>query len=216
MRHFFFCTILFISTFSTILTCCTKESGYESVSDTVKIAIVFQPDSANGKDAIIESITANKNFGNSANFTMFSWTNGGFFDTARSLIEFNLTVIPAQTVIKRATLSLYFLSYQNITEHTGDNAFTISQITRKWNEDSVCWSNQPTTINLNVVVPKSWLSYQSYTIDISTIAQDMINHPSDNHGFMLKLVDEFPFRSVVLASSDYSVSSKRPKLVVYY
>ena len=201
-----------------LLNSCTKESKLNLTIDTIVVAKIFQPDGLNGKDAIIESITPDQNSGISVHFTVFSWTNGGSFNTARALIEFDLSAIPVQTKIKSAKLSLYWVSYQNLTEQTGENAFSIYKITQAWNESLVTWNNQPLTSNSNAVrVQKSISINQSYTeIDVTALVQDMIDRPNENHGFMLKLDEEFPYKLVILASSDYSVSSKRPKLVIEY
>jgi len=51
---------------------------------------------------------------------------------------------------------------------------------------------------------------------VKDFVQNMIDFPDENYGFMLKLDEEFPYRLVILASSDYSISGLRPKLVVYY
>ncbi len=175
---------------------------------------IYQPDSLGGKDAIIESISPGQNFGNTAHFSVFSWTNGGSFNSARALIEFDLSDISAGTKITSAKLSLYWISYENLSEHTGDNAFTIYRLTEAWGEDTVCWNNQPSISNVNVVnVPKSSSSNQSYTdIDVTNLVQDIIDRPSESFGFMLKLNEEFPYKLVILASSDYSDKNRHPKL----
>lgn len=207
---------MIISAFGLLSTSCVKESNLDLKVDTITIAKIYRPDGLNGKDAIIESISPEQNFANSTHFTVFSWTNGGFFNTARALIEFDLSDIPPQTKITSAKLSLYWISYENLTEHTGDNAFSVYRVTEAWDEDSVTWNNQPSTSMANIVdVPKSSLSNQSYTdIDVTDLVQDIIDYPGESFGFMLKLNVEFPYKLVILASSDYSVQSKRPKLEI--
>lgn len=197
---------------------CVKESHLDLMSDTTIIAKIFQPDAFFGKDAIIQSISPDQNFGDATYFSTFSWTSGGSFNTARALIEFDLTSIPVQTQIDSAKLTLFWNSYENLTQHTGDNGFSIYKIWQAWEENVVTWNNQPLTNGLFTVnVPKSHNSNQFYTdIDVSDLVQDMISDPSENHGFMLKLDDEVPYKLVILASSDYSDKGKRPKLVVYY
>ncbi len=106
----------------------------------------------------------------------------------------------------------------NLTSQTGDNAFSILKIIESWDEHTVTWNNQPDTSALyKISVPKSNAVNQSYTdIDITPMVQEMIKNPSQNFGMMLKLEDEFPYKLVVLASSDYPDKSKRPRLVVYF
>jgi hypothetical protein len=220
LQQLFSYTALIIITLITFFSSCIKESNLEIIIDTLKIAKIYQPDGKDGKDAVIQSYSANVNFGNTPHLTVLSWTVSDKYNTVRSLIEFNLTDIPQQTSVKAAFLSFYFTSYQSFTQHSGNNAFTISKVDQKWYENEVTWNNQPSTVfdKTVVFVPKSKTDFQSYTnIDVTGMVQDMIDNPANNHGFMLKLVDELPYRSVViLASSDYEVSSMRPKLVVYY
>ncbi|HEY4784487.1 MAG TPA: DNRLRE domain-containing protein [Bacteroidales bacterium] len=199
-------------------TSCRKDSKCNCSADTIKIAKIFQPDGSNGKDAVIESIIPDQNNGGTSLFTLFAWTTNGEFDTARSLIEFNLSYIPPQTKIKKAELSLYWKPFGNLTDQTGENAFSIYRITQPWDEATVTWNNQPSTTDLyKVMVPKSTSIDQSYlNIDVTYLVQDMIDDPSTNYGFMLKLDTEFPYRLVVLASSNDSDKTKHPRLVIYY
>jgi hypothetical protein len=200
------------------ITSCLKDAKCDCAADTIAIAKIFQPNESSGKDAIIENITPDQNFGNTSHFTVFSWTNGGLFNTARALIEFDLSGIPSQTQIKKAELCLYWISRENLTEHTGDNAFTIYRITQEWDENAVTWNNQPPVAEDNkVAVSKSQTSDQSYTgIDVTGLVQGIIENPAENYGFMLKLNEEFPYRLVILASSDHTDAGRRPKLTVYY
>jgi hypothetical protein len=197
---------------------CKKVAKCDCEVDTVTIAKIYQPDSIIGKDAVIENIVPDQNSGNSPLFAVFAWTNQGFFDVARSLIEFDLTNFAPQTKIKSAKLSLFWNSYNNLTEQTGENAFTIYRITQEWNENTVTWNNQPATSDVNKVsVPKSTAVNQNYLdIDVTNLVQDIINNPTIGHGFLIKLDDEVPYKLVVLASSDFAEIAKRPKLIVYY
>jgi hypothetical protein len=218
IRLFQLHTLLIISIFSTLSFSCIKESELDLSSDTLKIAKIFRPNGINGKDATIESLSPNQNFNDSVYFTVFSLTKPLEVTTSRALIEFNLSVIPTHTNITTAKLSLYWISRENLTEHTGENSFSIYKIIQSWDENSVTWNNQPLFSSTNAVyVPKSISTTQSYIdIDVTAFVQDMIDNPSENYGFMLKLDEEFPYKLVTLASSDYPESSKRPKLVIYY
>jgi hypothetical protein len=186
--------------------------------NTSRIARIYQCDPALGKEAIIQSIMPDTNFGDSTVFSIFSWTNDGLFNTSRALLAFDFSAIPTGTMIKKATLSLFWIKYMNLTGQTGDNAFSILKISEPWNEQTVTWNNQPDTSSLyKISVSKSMTENHSYTdIDITPMVQDMISNPSGNYGFMFKLDEEFPYKLVVLASSDFSDKSRRPKLVVYF
>jgi hypothetical protein len=217
-RRFFLYILLIGSVYGVLTTSCVKESDVTLQSDTIVIAKTYQPDGLYGKDAIVESIVPDRNFGDSIQFTVLSWTSGGAFNTARAFIEFDLSGIPIQKKISSAKLSFYWISYDNLIDQTGENAFTIYRINEEWDESTVTWNSQPSSTNLDSVsVAKSNSINQDYTdIDVTALVQDMINNPSQNYGFMLKLNDEFPYKLVILASSDYPESSKRPRLEIYY
>jgi hypothetical protein len=196
---------------------CNKEATCDCIMDSVKVARVFQPDGVLGKDAIVESITPDTNMGTTGLFGTFSWTSGGLFNHSRGLIAFDLTSINPGTPIKKAVLSLYWITYGNLTEQTGENTFSIYRISQNWNESSVTWNNQPEISKTDsIVVPKSTSVNQDYYVDVTSYAQNMINNPALNYGFLLKLKEEMPYRLVIMASSDYVNESKRPKLTVYY
>jgi hypothetical protein len=209
---------LLLSLLSSSFVSCKKEAKCDCSADTIRVAKIFQPDGTIGKDAYVESILPNQNSGNSTILSSFAWTNSGLFDTARVLIEFNLSVVPSLTRIKAAKLSLYWASYGNLTDLTGENGFSIYRITQEWDENTVTWNNKPSVSDLHkVIVPKSSNTTQSYIdIDVTALVQDIIDNPQISHGFMLNLNTEYPYRLVVMASSDNATAAKRPKLVVYY
>lgn len=54
------------------------------------------------------------------------------------------------------------------------------------------------------------------TTDLRTIVQNMVNNPSTNYGFMLKLQTEATYRDMLFASSDNADSTLWPELIVTY
>lgn len=213
-----FISIISIGLLSLLSISCTKESFVDYVTDTTTISKVYQTNEDSSIDAVVESLNPNTNYGNSTHLTAFSWTNGGSFNTSRSFLKFDLSDITPQTKISSATLSLFYSNYGNLSEQSGNNAFTIFKVSVPWDENTITWANQPTFTNIDSIsIVKSSSPQQSYTdIDVTPVIQDMINNPSNNHGFMIKLNKEFPYRLLILASSNHSEASKRPKLVVEF
>ena len=201
-----------------LITSCSKESHVEITSDSITIAKIFQPISLEGKDAVIQSFLPDSNYANLEYLTALAWTNAGDFNASRTLIEFDISDIPVQTQIDSATLSLFWTSSGIFNGQTGENEYSIYKITESWQENSVTWNNQPATSLQNAVkVAKSIYLDQSYiNINITNLVQDMINNPSENNGFMIKLNEEFPYKLIIVASSDHADRLKHPKLVVYY
>ncbi|MDP1726000.1 MAG: DNRLRE domain-containing protein [Bacteroidota bacterium] len=183
-------------------------------------SLVLQPNAAQGKDALIDSRTAvsNTNYGTSADFASWAWTNNGT-TYARSLIQFDISGIPANAVITEAKLSLHCNTTSSITQlNSGSNESYLKRITQSWKEDSVTWNNQPlTTDSHQVSLAQSISQTQDYlNIDVTQLAIDMKNNPSTSFGFMLRLKTESIYRSLIMASSDHTDAAKRPKLSICY
>ncbi len=181
--------------------------------------VTLQPGPADGMDALIRDDFPSTSYGNDVNFTSNAWTVGGNPCILRSLLRFDLSTIPASATIQNATLSMYCNINSGIYQlQSGDNASYLLRITENWDETTVTWITQPTTSFQNaVLLPASASTMQDYPeIDVTLAVQEMVSNPSGNHGWMLKLVTEELYRSMVFASSDHPFSSWRPKLVVTY
>ena len=181
--------------------------------------LTLQPGPTDGKDALIRDDDPSTSFGNDVNFTSNAWTVGGNPCILRSLIRFDLSSIPAGARIQSATLSLYCNTNSGIFQlQAGDNESYLLPVTENWDESSVNWVNQPgTTFRDYVLLPTSVSNSQDYPdVDVTKSVQEMVLHPSGNFGWMIRLVTEELYRSMVFASSDHPVMSWRPKLVVTY
>lgn len=181
--------------------------------------ITLQPGSRDGKDAEIGLKVPNTNYGNSGKLSPYAWTHNSVINVTRGLIEFDLSIIPSNSSIISAKLTLYHNpNYAPIHQHSGVNSFLIQKITSSWIEDSVTWSNQPTTTIVNqVTIPSSTVPTADYVnMDVTNLVQDMLDNPATSHGFMLKLIDENPYAVVILASSDNIDSLLHPKLEIVY
>ena len=188
-------------------------------------AIVLQPDSIVGKDAMLYSCDpcgyTDLNYGSRPDFAAISWTNEGNESNTRALVEFDLDTVPEDAIIINAKLSLF----SNPTSHegyheslTGPNICLLQRVITTWKEDSVTWNNQPSTTTENqVLIPQSEDPYQDYPdIDATEIVKDMINNPSESHGFLFRLEEETPHRRMIFASSDHINDSLHPKLTINF
>ncbi|MBK21687.1 MAG: hypothetical protein CMP63_05130 [Flavobacteriales bacterium] len=187
----------------------------------VTTTIVLQPNEENSKDALISSYEPSKNRGVYPDFVAQSWTVGGSPVDYRSLIEFDLSNIPGGAAINSAYLSLYSHDSPGLGSHSrtsGSNESVLSRITSSWDESVVTWNNQPTTATENqVFLSESSSSTEDYlNIDVTNLVADMIEDPSNSHGFLLKLLVEQHYRSLVFAASGHSDSDLHPKLEVTY
>ena len=86
-------------------------------------AVSLQPNGSTGKDAAILSCVPcgynDKNFGTSTENSAVAWTKSGSDYMMRSLIEFDLSSIPANSSIISATLSLFGSSGSKDGNHFG-------------------------------------------------------------------------------------------------
>ncbi len=191
------------------------EITYTSESNT----IVIQP-GQEGKDALVWSAYPLYHFGNSPKFTCMAWSHYKEICTTRSMVEFDLSVIPANATITDARLSLYFVSQENLIEgHTGENESVLRLITEPWEEDDVTWANQPeTTTDFQVNLPASTDPYQDFTnIDVTNLISKQFEQPGQYHGLLLRLADESIYKCLLFASGDYAESAElHPKLEVSY
>ena len=183
--------------------------------------IALRPSGDEGKDALISSFEPSKNRGVYPDFVAKSWTVSGNPVDYRSLIEFDLSNIPSGAIINSAGLSLFSQESTGLGSHSttsGSNESVLSRITSSWNENAVTWNNQPTTTTENeVFLSESSGSIQDYlNIDVTNLIEDMIADSNNSHGFLMKLLNEQHYRSMVFAASDHSDSNLHPKLDICY
>jgi len=169
------------------------------------------------KDAVIETFQPNATGGNNTIAFVTAWSNSGSPNTKRYLLQFDFSAIPAGAVIDSAKLSLYKGNTTLLSNiHQGSNSWGIRRLTQSWNEQTVTWNNQPTSTPVNrTIVPATTSNTQDFpNLDVTQLVTDVLNNT--NYGFIAQMEVETPYRAVIMASSDYSVIAKRPKLDVYY
>jgi hypothetical protein len=174
----------------------------------------------NDKDASITSWDANGNYGIHPEYGGIAWTCSGNPCNQRCLMEFDMSAIPAGTAISSATLSLFANPSPvnaNGIAMQGANESVLQRITDPWNEMTVTWNNAPATTTQNqVIIPVSADQSYNAVLDVTYMVQDMINSPSSSHGFLIKLITETYYKSMIFASSDYADTSVHPVLQICY
>ncbi|MCX6270127.1 MAG: DNRLRE domain-containing protein [Bacteroidetes bacterium] len=184
--------------------------------------LILQPGPLNGKDADIRDDYPYNPSPTSPDFIANAWTVGGIPFIQRSLIEFDLSALPANSILISATLSLYANIFTGHFQHhsslSGSNRCYLKKITEPWSDLTVCWSNQPQTTNLHmVIIPESISPLQDYPdIDVTQLIQDILDDPSAGFGFLFQLETEELYRSMIFASSDNSDPDLYPKLTIVY
>lgn len=205
--------LLFISTLSII-----------SITLNAQTALTLRPVNGNGKDAYIETAFSDTNAFNADVFASFTWTCKGALCVGRSLLQFDLSGIPANAIIDSAFLYLYaktsnsWLGISGQPTYGSDNAGWLQRITQSWSENVVTWNNQPATTTLNqLVIPKSTSATQNYVLNVKMLVRDMVQNPTTSFGFLLRQQNETTwYNSLIFASSDATDTSLCPGLKVYY
>jgi len=183
-----------------------------------QITITLQP-GPEGKDTYVWSVNPNNNYGNSQALPAMGWTFYGAPGAKRSLMDFDLSDIPPNTIILDARLDLYYNCIEpTYVPQSGNNEAYLQLITTPWDEYDPTWNNQPaTTTTDQVYLPRSTEPEQDYTdIDVTVMIEKIHGEPDNYHGMMLRLINEYPYNCLLFASSDWTEKEKRPRLNVTY
>ncbi|MEI6434226.1 MAG: PKD domain-containing protein [Bacteroidota bacterium] len=180
--------------------------------------LVIQPGPEDGKDALINSVFPDYNWGDATGLYASAWTYDGEFGIGRSAIRFDLSQIPPDAKIVEARLTFYYNPGVGFGFQSGENESYLEKITEDWNEMTVTWSNCPTTIYAGAVfIPKTQTETSDVKdVDITAFVAEWVKHPQTNFGFMHRMVTEIEYCGVFLTSSEFSDPSRRPKLVMKY
>ncbi len=185
-----------------------------------QVQLRLRPNAAQGKDAVISDWTPLQNFGVHPEYAGIAWTCNGAPCIERGFIEFDLSSVPSGSVINNAQISLFANPNPlngNGYATQGNNAAWIERITGAWNESTINWNNAPATTTMNrVYLPTSSGYFQNYVVNVQNMVQDMVDDPTNSHGFSIRLDNEFGYTSMIFASSDYADSTYWPMLEVNY
>jgi hypothetical protein len=182
--------------------------------------LILQPNAAEGKDAYIWSLDPDGTNSTTEDLALTAWTWSGNPGTIRSLLQFDLSSIPAGATIQTATMYLYWnpTSGNAGQSHlSGSDAAWLQRITSSWNDQTVTWNNQPSTTNLHqATLPADTASNEDYVVNVASLIQDMVDSPSTSFGFLLRIQTEQYYRALVFASSNHPTAALHPKLEICY
>jgi hypothetical protein len=176
----------------------------------------------NEYDAALGGSSPNTNWRDFPDFHALTWTCGGVKCVDRSLIRFNLNLIPAGSDILDARLSLFASpNPQNgngIAMFGDDNSALLQRVTSYWDKNNVTFATQPqTTAQNQVVLNKSTSSTQNYlNINITQLVKEMFADPSNSYGLMLRLKTEEYYNAMIFASGNHQNSALWPEIKIIY
>ncbi|MBK6839658.1 MAG: DNRLRE domain-containing protein [Bacteroidetes bacterium] len=98
------------------------------------------------------------------------------------------------------------------------NESVLQRITSVWTENTVNWSNQPSTdTSGQAILSESTSGTQDYTnMDVTQMVQEMTSSPTANFGMELKLTNETFYAQMLFASGDNPNADKHPVPEVCY
>ncbi|MBK7241741.1 MAG: M36 family metallopeptidase [Flavobacteriales bacterium] len=204
--------------------------SFNTVQNTGGLNLTLKPGPLDGKDATIWLLTTQNgpfgptnttNYGVNQNYYALEWTWNSSVGRIHSLMEFDLSSIPAGSTILSSSLSLYGNTAVTTGGHStlsGSNAAKLQRITSAWNEQTVTWNNRPTFTAANeVALAPSISNDQDYlNIDVTDLVNDMVQDPANSHGFQLSTITPQFYRALVFASSDHPDPMKWPELKICY
>jgi hypothetical protein len=160
-----------------------------------------------------------------------SVNTGLSWGTQRTLINFNLSSVPAGVTLDSATLTLYATPPNWGGNNTPGKPMEIYRVTSAWAEDQVTWNSRLTGINWTApggdyvgttgdkdVSPYATdsskpLANAPVQWDITSLVSWWRDNPSENFGLMLL---SYPGNGLVFWSSEYGTAALRPELEIQY
>lgn len=138
---------------------------------------VMAQDAPPSADSFVLSTSPKVNFG--------AWPQLAVTPGSTTFIQFNLSSLPANATISKATLRLY------VDAITGAGAVDVYEVNTPWTEGSLNFTNAPTpgvsaTGNKPVAISSANVN-QFVLIDVTGLVQDWVNGTVANHGIALKL-----------------------------
>ena len=120
-------------------------------------------------------------------------------------------MIPAGATVEKAVLSMY--SYDDYFGFSTPNSTKeMYEITSTWSENSISWSNKPTSSMMKIATSNESDTKVWELFDVTSVIKGVVENNKTCHGFYIT----FPKSSygVKMRSSEYSEMEFRPKLTV--
>ena len=184
-----------------------------------QVCVTIKADPANSVNADVLSSSPNLTNPSPEYFQAEQWTYGGTPGESRDLLKFDLSAIPAGSVIVSASLNLYAdtNSTNGAMQGTADASYLL-QVTSAWNANTVTWATQPATTTVGqVLLAQSTSPNENYlNLNVASFVQSWVNTPAQNYGIMSKIITPNHYNHMIFCSGNYSDSTLRPHLSICY
>ncbi len=129
-------------------------------------------------------------------------------------IKFDLSTIPENAVIKKATLSLYAYDRNVGTQYLNNGPKKLYQFTSSWEESDITYRNVPDISSTALASNNNSQLKKWEDFDVTDYVKGVIENGENNYGFLLR--HSSSSYGVKYRSSEYSETEYRPKLAVTY
>ena len=184
--------------------------------------VILQPGIFEGKDAWIYNIDGNYNGGEEDNLQIGAFDAGPYGNgICKSYFYFDLDSIPATANIMESKLHLFYFDSNN-GECSFNPQIYVYEVLGNWNENAICWNNRPAESDFgmgNTFLTTSPINAFVEIIINPNLIERWVQGVHQNYGFIASFepgMEEACQLTRIFHSSEYSDSSKRPKLVVEY
>ncbi|MCR6638427.1 MAG: DNRLRE domain-containing protein [Sporocytophaga sp.] len=217
------CTALYLS----LLIGCSNPYCIE-ISKVPESGIIKLKPGAEGKDTVT-GLYINRKFGDSPFLTGYYVHQGSQVYIDNGFLDFDLSSIPPNAIIKEATLKLFLdttvMNFDKIPmeEKINPKKWAIQPIIEPWNEDSVDSDEEPLTAGqFQIDLPPHNADY-TCEINVTAMVKNQYLRPNLFFGFLifiksstLILEPESKMKNLRYCSSDYSNAGWHPELIVRY
>jgi len=132
---------------------------------------------------------------------------------ARSMIQFNISTIPAGATISSAVLQVYLVGSYDFPSTA--RTITTYRISSSWSESSVTWNSQPSYAEAYGSASITSGAWGWYSFDVTNLARGWANGSLPNYGIMLR-GPEWSGADSSWRSFSTREGSNTPKLVITY
>jgi hypothetical protein len=179
--------------------------------------VTIQPGPADGNDSSVRSCEPALNFGNDSELYVVDYESC----TARTYLDFDLSVIPIDAVIVSADLELFYHLHDS---DPNLHDVGVHAVGGSWDEGTITWNNQPAfdKVPEDVLPLPRLVSQGPYAFvrwDIKDLVQGWVSLLRPQQGVVVKATAELGRDARLMAafpSSEWDNCSERPRLIVNY
>lgn len=197
--------------------------GISSSFGSASIPVSFTVSQSNSiilyptKDSYIWDVAYTTNYYNSNPLVVWEYEVSGVSHRYQSLMYFDISTIPANSMINKASLNLFITN----TPSPSGGELKLQQLGSTWTETGVTYNNQPqfsNDQNTSISIPSS-ASNSYVAINVLGFVNDWYNNWLPNNGFGLSFPGTYlnnGIDNIHLEFNSRESSSNKPKLIIDY